>query len=303
MDIHLQQLRHFMELARCLNFTKAAMNLYIAQPALSQQIAELEKQLGVTLFERSSRSVSLTPAGEILQKACPEILNRMNSIQQQLLAAQAGLRGSLKIGYLSAFQAVLPKLVGKYRQMYPDVALDLFLGSIKESQTALRSQDADVTFTVLHPEMAFEDKDFSRRPLWQEGLHLVMRKDHPFALSGGRDYSLLRNDTFSLLDDDAVPGFQNLVRKICGEIGIPLTNVTTCNSWGPICIQIETGMAVSIFSTHDSELYCTYQPDLVSFPIQDNCLNFCAVWNPKSKNAALPLFLDVLDSMMESTAE
>lgn len=302
MDIHTQQLRHFMELAKCLNFTRAAMNLYIAQPALSQQIADLEKQLGVTLFERTSRSVTLTPAGEILQKACPEILNRINSVQQQLLSAQAGLRGSLKIGYLSAFQSTLPKLVQKYRDLYPDVAVELFLGSIKETRTALRSQDADIIFTAVHPEMREEDNTLTRRTLWQEGMCLVMRRDHPFALSGGRDYALLHDSVFSLLDDETVPGFQRLVQNICAETGIPLNHVTTSKSWGPIGIQMETGMAVSIFSTHDSEQFCAYHKELVSFPIRDNCLTFCSVWNPKSKNAALPLFLDILDSMLDSTA-
>lgn len=299
MDIHTQQLRHFMELAKCLNFTKAAMNLYIAQPALSQQIADLEKQLGVTLFERTSRSVSLTPAGEILQKACPEILNRINSVQQQLLSAQAGLRGNLKIGYLSAFQSVLPNLMQKYRELYPDVAVELFFGSMKETQTALRDQDADIVFTAVHPEMYDEDKALTCRTLWQEGMCLVLRKDHPFALSGGQDYSLLRDSVFSLLDDDTVPGFQRLVQKICGDAGIPLNHVTTSKSWAPIGIQMETGMAVSIFSTHDSEQFCAYHKELVSFPIRENCLTFCAVWNPKSKNAALPLFLDILDSTLD----
>lgn len=303
MDIHTQQLRHFMELAKCLNFTRAAMNLYIAQPALSQQIADLEKQLGVTLFERTSRSVSLTPAGEILQKACPEILNRINSVQQQLLSAQAGLRGNLKIGYLSAFQSVLPKLVQKYRDLYPDVAVELFLGNIKETQTALRSQDADIIFTAIHPEMVPEDSTVIRQTLWQEGMCLVLRSDHPFALSGGQDYALLRDSVFSLLDDETVPGFQRLVQKLCSEAGIPLNHVTTCKTWGPIGIQMETGMAVSIFSTHDSEQFCAYHKDLVRFPIRDNCLSFCAVWNPHSKNAALPLFLDVMESFHHSKSE
>lgn len=302
MDIHTQQLRHFMELAKCLNFTKAAMNLYIAQPALSQQIADLEKQLGVTLFERTSRSVTLTPAGEILQKACPDILNKISNVHQQLLSAQAGLRGNLKIGYLSSFQAGLPKAVQKYREYYPDVAVELFVDNLKEMQNALRSQDADIIFTLLHQDINFERKDFSHRVLWQEGLCLVMRKDHPFALSNGQDYSLLRDDTFCILDDETVPGLQRLVQRICGEIGLPLTKVTTCKSWGPIAIQIETDNVISLFSTRDSDFLCTYQEDLVSFPIKDNCLTYCAIWNPRSKNAALPLFLDVLESILNNAA-
>lgn len=296
MDIHLQQLRYFMELAKQLNFTKAAMNLYIAQPALSQQIADMEKQLGVTLFERTSRSVSLTPAGEILQKAAPDLLTKMDSIHQRLLSAQAGLLGNLKIGYLSAFQSGLPRVLQNYQAFYPDVALDLFCGNIREMRTAIRNQDADIVLTVLPTDMTAELSDLAHYDLWQEDLCLLMRKDHPFALSGGQDYSLLQEDTFCLLDDEVVPDYPRLVSYTCNELGLSISKITTCKSWSPILIQVETGMAVSIFSATNSNHFCTYQTDLISFPIKRNCLNYCAVWNPQSKNAALPLFLDVLES-------
>jgi len=300
MDIHLQQLRYFQELAKQLNFTRAAMNLYIAQPALSQQIADMEKQLGVTLFERTSRSVSLTPAGEILQKAAPDLLNKIESINQQLLSAQAGLRGNLKIGYQSSFQSGLPRILQNYQAFYPDVAVDLFCGTTKELHNAIRNQDADIVLTLLHDEMLFDHIDLGQKDLWQEDLHLVLRKDHPFALSGGQDYSLLRDDTFCLLDDEAVPDYQRLIYNCCTEIGLSIAKITTCKSWGPILVQVETGMAVSIFSTTNANYFCTYHKDLTFFPIKRNCLNYCALWNPKSKNAALPLFLDVMDTSISN---
>lgn len=299
MDIHTQQLRHFMELAKCLNFTKAAMNLYIAQPALSQQIAELEKQLGVTLFVRTSRSVSLTPAGDILKKACPEILNTINGVQKQLLSAQAGLLGNLTIGYLGSFHAVLPMIVQEYRDIYPDVEVNLFLGNAKELQDALRNQNADIVFTSILQDSTIEDTVFAQRTIWQEGLSLVLRKDHPFVLSGGHDYSLLRNNTFCLLDDENSPGFRHLVQRVCQDIGLPIMEVTTTPTWSPIAIQIEAGMAISILPSRISDLICSYQEQLVAIPIQENCMTYDIVWNPNSKNAALPLFLDVLETTLD----
>lgn len=302
MDIHMQQLRYFMELAKQLNFTKAAMNLYIAQPALSQQIADMEKQLGVTLFERTSRSVSLTPAGEILKKAAPDLLTKMDSIHQQLLSAQAGLLGNLKIGYQSSFQSGLPRILQNYQAFYPDVAVELFCGTTREMQNAIRNQDADIVLTLLHEEMLFDHSDLGQKEFWREDLNLVIRKDHPFALSGGQDYSLLQDETFCLLDDDAVPDYQRLIYKYCTEAGIPITKVTTCKTLGPILILIETGMAVSIFSTTNANQFCSYQNELTFFPIKKNCLNYCALWNPKSKNAALPLLLDVIETSLSNIA-
>ena len=301
MDIHTQQLRHFMELAKCRNYTKAAMNLYIAQPALSQQIAELEKQLGVTLFERTSRSVSLTPAGEILKEACPEILNKINSVQQQLLSAQAGLRGNLTIGFLSAFQSVLPGIVKKYRECYPDVEVNLVFGTPREIQDALRSQNADIIFTLAHD--GLESNGVNQRIFWREPLSLLVRKDHPFALSGGWDYSLLRDDTLCIIDDETVPGFRNLVQSVCVDAGLPITKATTSSTWESIAVQVETGMAVSIFSAGHADAICSNYPNQVAIPIREDCMIYCAKWNPDSKNAVIPLFLDVLDSTLDNAAE
>lgn len=290
-----------MELAKCRNFTKAAMNLYIAQPALSQQIAELEKQLGVTLFERTSRSVSLTPAGEVLKEACPEILNKINSVQQQLLSAQAGLRGNLTIGFLSAFRSVLPGIVKKYRECYPDVEVNLVFGTPREIQDALRSQNADIIFTLAHD--GLESNGVNQRIFWREPLSLLVRKDHPFALSGGWDYSLLRDDTLCIIDDETVPGFRNLVQSVCVDAGIPITKATTSSTWESIAVQVETGMAVSIFSAGHADAICSGFPNQVAIPIREDCMIYCAEWNPDSKNAVIPLFLDVVESVLDNTAE
>ena len=92
-----------MELAKCLNFTRAAANLYVAQPTLSQQIAELETQLGVPLFTRNSRTVTLTPAGKILYDSIPDLSARITQIQQHMRLTAAGFSGSLNLGFLGNF--------------------------------------------------------------------------------------------------------------------------------------------------------------------------------------------------------
>lgn len=287
-----------MELAKCLNFTKAAMNLYIAQPALSQQIADLEKQLGVTLFERTSRSVTLTPAGEILKESCPDILNKIGSIHQQLLSAQAGLRGSLKLGYSEAFQTVLPDIVHEFQENYPDVAVELFNGTLKDLQNAFRNKDADVVFTVVDQNALQEINHLSHRVLRKEGLSLIIRKDHPFITSGGHDYSLLHDETITLVHKDTAPGIQSVIQAVTGEIGIPISRLTICKTCGPIFIQAESGMCISIFPTSIADLACAHHTNLTAVPINDDCLFHCAIWNPDSKNAALPLFLDVLETVL-----
>lgn len=295
MDIHTRQLRYFMELAKCLNFTKAAMNLFIAQPALSQQIADLEKQLGVTLFERNSRSVTLTPAGKILQSACPEILGKLESIEQQVLWAQAGLRGSIKLGYLDVFQPFLPALVRQFRQLYPDVALEFYSGSLKELRTALELGDIDIVFSWIYTREIPPEHAPAYNILWQEDLCLAVSKDHPFVTSGGTNYSLLENETFILIDENTSPGFQFLVQEATSEIGLMIRKRINCKHFSSIITQVEAGMGASILPARMQ--FFTYCPteNTAFIPIKRACMDFGVAWYDDSKNAVLPLFLDVME--------
>ncbi len=300
MDIHTRQLRYFMELAKCLNFTKAAMNLYIAQPALSQQIADLEKQLGVTLFDRNSRSVTLTPAGKIFQSACPEILNKLENVRQQVLWAQAGLRGSLKIGYLYMFQPVLPAIAQAFRQRYPDVALEFFSGNLKELEIALKNQDIDIAFAWINAYEMPHTGEVAYQVLWQEDLCLAVHKDHPFAQSGGRDYRLLESETFFLIDDHSSPGFSFQAQKAAGEAGFLIQKQHLVKDFFAILVQVQAGMGVSILPGGLNTFPRGLSECITFFPMKPQCMDFGVVWYNTSKNPVLSLFLDLLETSGDS---
>ena len=303
MDIHTRQLRYFMELAKCLNFTKAAVNLYIAQPALSQQIADLEKQLGVTLFERNSRSVVLTPAGKILQSSCPEILSKLESVKQQVLWAQAGLRGSLKIGYSDMFQHMLPDIVQEFLQQYPDVALEFHNGNVKEVISAVESGEIDLGFTGIDPQAMPQNNPPSYNILWRDDLCIAVRKDHPFVVSRCTDYSLLEEDTFILADEVTIPGFWANVQRICGEIGLVIKRQTISKHYKSIMIQVGAGMGYSILPSIFQSCVSAPTDNVIFIPIKKNCAEFGVIWYDTSSNAALPLFLDLLEKTVDTVPE
>lgn len=301
-DINTRQLRYFMELAKCLNFTKAAMNLYLAQPALSQQIADLEKQLGVTLFERNSRSVILTPAGEILQSACPEILAKLENIEQQMLRAKAGLRGSIKIGYTVVFQPVLARVLCEFRQLYPDIAVDICSGRVKELKSAMENGDVDVAFAWVNSRELPSKRSPSYNVLWQEDLCVVVHKDHPFALSNGTDYSLLNDDVFIMTDDVQDLGFRGFVQEVANEVGISIKRQTLSRQFDTIIMQVEAKMGVSILpGWMKSYTFCVSE-NIKYIPIKEKCMDFGVLWHEDSKNAAIPLFMDLLENTLSSRA-
>lgn len=276
------------------------MNLYIAQPALSQQIAELEKQLGVTLFERNSRSVTLTSAGEILQAACPDILNKLDSVQQEMLCAQAGLRGSLKIGYLYVFQPLLPSVVQKFRKLYPDVALEFYSGNLKELEIALENRDIDLAFSWINEADISPNSPAAYQLLWHEDLCIAVQKDHPFARSGGKDYTLLKDETFVLIDESTSPGFQYMARKASTEAGFLIKNKITSKEFTSIIVQVEAGIGVSILPSGIKSFGVCANENIAFIPIQKDGMSFGVIWYNDSRNAVLPLFLDLLEKTVDA---
>lgn len=300
MDIHTRQLRYFMELAKCLNFTKAAMNLYIAQPALSQQIADLEKQLGVTLFIRNSRSVSLTPAGQVLLDACPEIFSKLENTQKQMLLAQAGLKGSLKIGFLDNFSDILPNILYQFTQLYPDVKVELYSSNIADLKAALHEGNLDVVFGFINY-LDFGEDIPEFNVLHQEAMSIVVPKSHPFAITGCKDYTLLRNEPFFIVNDQVIPKFPQMIQDICTEFGIRAKRfVQSNNTMKSILIQVDAGLGIAFLP---SRLEALDYKNVVFSPLEGKNWDFGALWLSRNQNAALPLFLDLLEKKFDSVPQ
>src|ERR1700727_3798521 len=125
-DIELRHLRYFVAVAEELHFGRAAERLHVAQPPLSQQIRKLEDLLGYPLFTRTSRSVSLTVAGEALLQRAQRTLRNVQRDLDETRGIGRGDVGSLHIGFIgSAMLSTLPSIFRSYREAYPLVRLHL----------------------------------------------------------------------------------------------------------------------------------------------------------------------------------
>ena len=115
--MEIRQLRYFISVAEHLNFTEAAKQLFVAQPAVSQQIKSLEKEIGIKLFVRDKHSVQLTPAGKVFLNDAIEMLNRFEDVIKKARKAEIGEVGELSIGFLNApVKNFLPGLVKDFRR-------------------------------------------------------------------------------------------------------------------------------------------------------------------------------------------
>ena len=177
--MELRQLEHFVAVAQECHFTRAAQRLHIAQSGLSASIRSLEKELGATLFLRSTRQVQLTVAGQALLVEALRALSASNAAKEAVAAVQGLLRGSLSIGSLQCLHAVhLPTLLAAFLREHPGLEIRLRQGGSDELVEQVRTGRLDIAF-VSRPSREPENVVVS--PLESEPLVLACAPDHPAA--------------------------------------------------------------------------------------------------------------------------
>ena len=141
----IQRLPVFLEAARQKNFSAAAKELCISQTAVSQQIKQLEQELGFRLFDRSRKGVSLTPAGEIYYRQCRQVMSSYNSAVYQARRVAEGDPDTLSVGYCGAYDLwVASKLVHNYCTMRPGRRIELHAGTGRELVDMLAAGELDM---------------------------------------------------------------------------------------------------------------------------------------------------------------
>lgn len=192
-------MRYVVAVAETANFTRAAERCRVVQSALSHQIARLERELGARLFDRTSRRVTLTPAGEAFLPAARQALDAAERARAEVAAASGELRGRLAIGAIPTVTAVdLPSALKTFHVRHPQVRITLRVGASDELAEQVRQGALDIAFLGLPP---------SVRPKGVRGLALargelvaVVAPGHPLADppadAGGVDLRRLSDEVF-----------------------------------------------------------------------------------------------------------
>ncbi len=158
--MELRQLRYFVSVAERESFTRASADLLIAQPALSTQIAKLEDELGVALFERVGRRVRLTDAGRTVLEQARRALAAADDVAAAARLGAGGLVGRLSIGYIRSFPSRdMTRILRSFRKRRPRVALDLREGVTSTLVGLVRTGELDCAFVVLRDELLLKGLD------------------------------------------------------------------------------------------------------------------------------------------------
>lgn len=172
-------LQTFLAVAHSGSFSQAAEQLFLTQPAVSKRIAALEDELGISLFERIGRRVSLTQAGDILHKRAPTILLAMEDSRREIANLSGHVTGGLIMGtshHIGLHR--LPPVLCQYRCTYPQVDIDIrFLGS-EAICHAVQAGELEIGVVTLPVEPIDE---LMHKVIWRDPLKYVVGKMHPLA--------------------------------------------------------------------------------------------------------------------------
>lgn len=180
-DMKLQQLRYIVEIVnQNLNITEASEALYTSQPGISKQVRLLESELGVNIFERNGKHIKgLTPSGEKIVAIARELLVKAQSIKSIAEEQTSPNRGVLRIATTNTqARYMLPDVIEKFKEKYPEVSLHLHQGSPGQIYDALMAGDVDLAITT-EAQYLFEDAILLPCYYWNRSV--IVKPDHPLA--------------------------------------------------------------------------------------------------------------------------
>ncbi|MFD7072947.1 LysR substrate-binding domain-containing protein [Nocardioides sp. NPDC057577] len=241
--MELRHLRYFAAVAETCHFGQAAAQLHIAQPALSQAIRQLESELDVTLFTRTTRQVSLTPAGEFLRTEAARVLAAVDDSIRGVRRIGAGRHGLVRLGLTgTASFSHLPGIARVVKRELPEVALEIHADLLTPAQCE-RLQSGALDLGVLRPPATGEG--LTLRTLEVEPLALAIPVDHRLAVEPVVALADLRTEPFIAYSarDSAV---NEAVLRSCREAGFVPRREHEAPSTAVLLALVAAGLGVAV---------------------------------------------------------
>ena len=248
-NISLRQIRVFTAVAQQKSFTRAARELHLTQPAVSQQLKLLEAEVGLPLFEHLNRGIHLTDAGEELLRYAQQI-NEVIRTAGESFAAMRGLkRGVLKLGAVSTAKYFTPSLLSMFRTEFPQVIIKFTVGNREEIIRQIANNDIDLVIMGRPPkELVTTAEPFAKHP-----LVIIAAPDHPLANTKRKiPLKQLSSENFVIREQGS--GTRASMEHVFKERGVTYSASMEVSSNETIKQAVMAGMGISFISKHTVSL-------------------------------------------------
>jgi DNA-binding transcriptional LysR family regulator len=243
--MELRHLQYFLVVAEELHFGHAAARLHITQPPLSQQIRQLEDELGVVLFQRTKRRVQLTDAGRAFQEAARQLLEQAEQAVRMAQRTHRGEIGSLTVGFVgSAMAGRFSDILLEFRARFPDVELTLLELTTSQQVEALRQRRIDVG--ILRPFHPFREAGFELETLYRESFVVVLPKVHPLAAKRCISLRDLAHEKVVMVPAYLEPGVEDDIVAFCQRVGCYPQRLPGATQMLTVIGLVAAGMGLSL---------------------------------------------------------
>ena len=243
-DVHTRKLRYFLVVAEELHFSRAAERVFLTQQALSRQIRELEEELGVTLFERTTRRVALTAAGTAFRDAVLPVVAGLESAVEAARRTDRAVAGRIRVGFCpgAALELTAP-ILADFRTAFPDVEVDLREFPANDPSAGLATGVTDVAFIRLPQSTA----GIETEELFVDPVVVALAASHPLAARDALTVADVLAEPLTLSDttDAAYREFWSLAAARTA----PPPRIHPVSSITEEVALVATGMAASVTSS------------------------------------------------------
>lgn len=285
--IELRHLEYFRTLAETLHFGRAAERLHISQPPLSRQIALLEQELGVKLFDRSRRRVELTDAGQRFYLDTGTVFAAFEQAKRNALAAARGEAGALSVGFMmSTAYSVTPAITRRYAAQYPQV-------KIKLTETLPMDLAGDIASGQKDVAIMYRPQDctgLETQTVYREEMMLVLPPGHALLDHEVVAPEQLAGEPFIIVPRHIAPALHDMIVSYCLQHGVTPTVAMEINMQQTIVNLVGEGMGVAIVprSMRNMRLATTTFRSLRNAPI----IEVVAVWKEDNHNPCISPFVE-----------
>lgn len=242
--MNINYFKEFVILADTKNYLEAAEILYISQSSLSKHIKSMETELGVTLFDRTSRSVELTKIGEMLLPYATNIMNSQLEYTDMIRNELDDFRGQVTIGSIPAIaQYRITDLLVEYKKKFPQYVIKVFEHDNQKLIDSLRQKQCDLIF-VRDFDQLLKDDEFEKIPYLVDPMVALLPRKHPLAASDTIRLEQLRDESFIMLEEDEF--LQNIWQKCCNHVGFKPRVAFSCHRMDGILDLVTKNMGISL---------------------------------------------------------
>ena len=291
--MELRQLRYFMAVAEELSFVRAAKRVGISQPPLSRQIANLEAEIGTTLFNRNKHGVTITEAGTALHQELREILPRLEGAIKTTQRAAKGQVGTLALGFGgSAVYTFTPALLRHFRRNFPDVELSLRNVPVTSQLDALLDQCIDIGFIIL----PVDNDAIATRVLLRDKLTVALPSGHPLTRQKTISVNELSGSDFLVFPRSRNFGFYNKVIDLCTHAGFMPNIVQDISPLESQIGLVAAGVGVAIVPSVAQKFRLT---EVEFRPLRERTayVEFAMAWRKSNTSPAVRAFIEVVSKV------